>query len=158
MKKNPRLILQKPDALRALIDRAKELGVLPGSSMFHWALWVLFIVSKEKFNAKLEALRGFGWSEAEFLAAFRKSPPFLTGSVSSMREKMDFLVREAGCAPSYVARQPVLLTLGSAKRLIPRNRYLEALKSKELHGGEYDVYTAMACSEKFLQYYVLRHK
>ncbi|XP_010937029.1 transcription termination factor MTERF8, chloroplastic [Elaeis guineensis] len=158
LKKNPRLIVQKPDSLRALIDRAKELGVLPGSSMFHWALWVLFIVGKEKFNAKLEVLRGFGWSEAEFLAAFRKAPPFLTGSVSSMREKMDFLVREVGCAPSYVARRPVLLTLSLAKRLIPRNRYLEALKSKELRGGEYDVYTAMACSEKkFSQYYVLQH-
>ncbi|XP_008809521.2 uncharacterized protein LOC103721197 [Phoenix dactylifera] len=158
LKKHPRFILQKPDALRALIDRAEGLGVLPGSTMFHWALWVLFLVSQEKFDAKLEVLRGFGWSEAEFLAAFRKAPAFLTGSVSSMREKMNFLMRDSACAPSYVARHPVLLTLSLAKRLIPRNRYLEALKSKELHGGAYDVYTAMVCSEKkFLHYYVLRH-
>ncbi|XP_008809522.2 uncharacterized protein LOC103721198 [Phoenix dactylifera] len=158
LKKHPKFILQKPDALRALIDRAKGLGVLPGSTMFHWALWVLYKVGQEKFNAKLEAMRGFGWSEAEFLAAFRKAPGFLTGSVSTMREKMDFLVQQAGCAPSYVARHPVLLTLSLAKRLVPRNRYLEALKSKKLHGGEYDVYTAMVCAEKrFLEYYVLRH-
>ena len=158
LKDRPGFIVQKPDALRALIDRAKGLGVHPGSTMFHWALWVLYKVRQEKFDAKLEAMRGFGWSEAEFLAAFRKAPVFLTISVSTLRDKIDFLVREAGCTPSYVARNPVLLTLSLAKRLIPRNRYLEALKSKVLHGGQYDVRTAMVSSEKrFLQYYVLRH-
>ncbi|KAG1342443.1 putative transcription termination factor MTERF8, chloroplastic-like [Cocos nucifera] len=126
--------------------------------MFHWALWVFYKVGQEKFDAKLEAMKGFGWSEAEFLAAFRKAPVFLTGSASTMRDKMDFLVREAGCTPSYIARHPVLLTLSLAKRLIPRNRFLEALKSKVLHGGEYNVHTAMVSSERrFLQYYVLRH-
>ncbi|THU71470.1 hypothetical protein C4D60_Mb04t01770 [Musa balbisiana] len=72
----PLLIVQKAETLKALISRVKGLGVARTSGMFLHTLTVLHSVSEENFKAHLEFFKGFGWSEDDFLAAFRKSPSF----------------------------------------------------------------------------------
>ncbi|RRT53597.1 hypothetical protein B296_00012287 [Ensete ventricosum] len=65
----PQFISQKPESLRALVARAEELGMPQLSRTFIWKLNVLHRVSKERFEAKVELMRSFGWSESEFSLA-----------------------------------------------------------------------------------------
>ncbi|WOL06424.1 hypothetical protein Cni_G15158 [Canna indica] len=155
---HPRMILQKTDTFKSLISRAEGLGVPRTSGMFHWTVWVLYIVGVERFKKHMEFLMSY-WSEAEFLAAFRRSPTFMTHSLMDLQNKMEFLVNEAECPPSYIAHHPTFLTLSLENRLIPRYQILKALKSRGIIVGNNKLSTYMAYPEKkFLENYVLRYK
>ncbi|CAL9059548.1 unnamed protein product [Musa banksii] len=91
LRSHPQLISRKPESLRALVARADELGMPRQSRMFVRTLDALFMVSKERFEAKVELMRSFGWSESEFSSVVRKVPTFLCVSLDMMRRKMEFL-------------------------------------------------------------------
>ncbi|CAL9071774.1 unnamed protein product [Musa acuminata var. zebrina] len=107
----PLLLAQKAETLKALIGRVEGLGVARTSGMFLPTLSVLQGVSEQNFKAHLEFFKGFGWSEDDFLAAFRKVPSLVTFSLKSLQRKMEFLVNETRCAPSYLAPRPRILSL-----------------------------------------------
>ncbi|THU52688.1 hypothetical protein C4D60_Mb10t06560 [Musa balbisiana] len=62
LRSRPQLISHKPESLRALVARADELGMPRQSRMFVRTLDALQRVSKERFEAKVEFMRRFGWS------------------------------------------------------------------------------------------------
>ncbi|XP_065011379.1 transcription termination factor MTERF8, chloroplastic-like isoform X2 [Musa acuminata AAA Group] len=151
----PTLVTLRAETLRALISRAEGFGVARTSGRFHWILWTLSNVSVERFNAQKKLFGAFGWSEADFLDAFRKTPGFLACSLKNLKMKMEFFVNEAGYAPSYIALRPVLLTFSFEKRLIPRYQLMAALKSRGLCAGHPKSLTYMLCPEKkFLERFV----
>ncbi|KAG1366658.1 transcription termination factor MTERF6, chloroplastic/mitochondrial [Cocos nucifera] len=159
LKRDPSLIVRSPDSLRHLVGRVEELGVSPHSGMFAGVLQTLQACSKARFEAKMELMRSFGWSESEFLTALSKAPSILNVSKKVMQGKMEFLVEEAGCTPSYVARFPLLLMFSLDKRLVPRYRAIEILKSKGLHTRKCQLYRIMCVSEKdFFEKFILCHK
>ncbi|XP_008804493.2 transcription termination factor MTERF15, mitochondrial-like [Phoenix dactylifera] len=159
VRKRPTFITQRMESLRALVDRVEELKIPRSSGLFMWALQILRMVSRDRFQAKMELMKSFGWSESEFLAAFRKAPVFLSVSEKVMRRKMEFLVKEAGCETSYLALNPVLLMYSLEKRLIPRVRALEILKAKGLLRRKPKLHSIMSLSEEdFINKYVLCHK
>ncbi|CAL9083574.1 unnamed protein product [Musa textilis] len=102
----PCLIIQKAEALKALISRVENLVVARTSGMLFWTLKVLHTITEKNFKAHLEFFKGFGWSEDDFLAAFRKNPALVGFSLKSLQRKMEFLVNEDGCAPTYLALRP----------------------------------------------------
>ncbi|CAD5176697.1 unnamed protein product [Musa acuminata subsp. malaccensis] len=155
----PTMVTQRAETLRALISRVEGFGVPRTSGRFHWTLLMLSTLSVERCNAQKKLFEAFGWSEADFLDAIRKTPFFLTGSLKNLKMKMEFLVNEAGYAPSYIALRPVLLTLSLEKRLIPRYQLMAALKSRGLCAGHPKSVTYMLCPEKkFLERYVIIYK
>ncbi|CAL9117194.1 unnamed protein product [Musa textilis] len=159
LKFNPALLTHRAEALRALISRAEGFGVARTSGSFHWILSVLSSISLERFNAQKKLLEAFGWSEADFLDAFRKTPAFLNCSLKNLKMKMEFLVNETGYAPSYIALRPVLLTFSLEKRLIPRYQLMAALKSRGFCAGDPKLLTYMQVPEKkFLERYVIMYK
>ncbi|EHA8591188.1 putative transcription termination factor MTERF2, chloroplastic-like [Cocos nucifera] len=87
-------------------------------------LWALCLVSEAKFSAKLQVMKSFGWSDAEFFAAFRKDPIFLTNSEEMLSAKMTLLVKKVGFEPVEVAFRPKLLTYSLEKRLMPRHQVM----------------------------------
>ncbi|THU52683.1 hypothetical protein C4D60_Mb10t06510 [Musa balbisiana] len=95
---HPQLISQKPKSLRALVARIDELGMPRQSRMFMWTLDVFHNVSKERFEAKAELMRSFGWSELEFSSAVRKAPTFLGMSLDILRRKVDFFINVYQCS------------------------------------------------------------
>ncbi|CAL9151466.1 unnamed protein product [Musa hybrid cultivar] len=128
----PLLITRNAETLKALISRVEGLGVPRTSGMFLLILSVLQSISEENFKAHLEFFKGFGWSEDDFLAAFRKNPTFVRFSLKSLQRKMEFLVNEAGCAPSYVALRPDILLF--KKKFVEKfNCYKEYPELIELH-------------------------
>ncbi|KAG1366657.1 transcription termination factor MTERF6, chloroplastic/mitochondrial [Cocos nucifera] len=159
VKRDPSLIGRRPDSLRHIVGRIEELGVPTHSGMFAWVLQTLHPCSKARFAARMELMRNFGWSESEFLTAFSKAPGILNVSKKVMQRKMEFLVKEVGCTPSYVARYPVLLMYSLDKRLIPRYRAVEILKSKGLCTRKCQPFSIMCPSEKdFFEKFILCHK
>ncbi|CAL9083568.1 unnamed protein product, partial [Musa textilis] len=105
LRHHPLLITKKAETLKVLISRVEGLGVARTSGMFVQTLSVLQCISEKNFKAHLEFFKGFGWSEDDFLAAFRKSPVIVSLSLKCLQRKMEFLVNETGCAPSYLARR-----------------------------------------------------
>ncbi|URD96481.1 mTERF family protein [Musa troglodytarum] len=145
---DPSLIIQKAEALKALISRVENLGVARTSGTFPNTLKALHMVSEKNFNAHLEFCKGFGWSEDDFLAAFRKAPTLVGVSLKSLQRKMEFLVNEAGCAPSYLALRPLMLLMSLEKRLMPRHRIVTGLKSRGVCISNLSISSYMSYPEK----------
>ncbi|THU60493.1 hypothetical protein C4D60_Mb07t13340 [Musa balbisiana] len=155
----PFLITGNAETLKALISRADGLGLARTSGMFLPTLSMLQTVSEKNFKACLEFFKGFGWSEDDFLAAFRKAPTLVGLSLKSLQRKMEFLVSEAGCAPSYLALRPDIFLMSLEKRLMPRHRIVTGLKSRGVCISNLSMYTYMKYSEKkFLQKFVNCYK
>ncbi|XP_064986950.1 uncharacterized protein LOC135625791 [Musa acuminata AAA Group] len=136
LRSHPQLISQKPDSLGALVARADELGMPRQSRMFMWTLNILQRVSRERFEAKVELMRSFGWSESEFSSAVTKNPTFLGISLDMLRRKVDFFINVVGYTPSFIADKSNLLLFSLQKRVIRRFRVTEMLKSKGLWTGQ----------------------
>ncbi|CAL9122761.1 unnamed protein product [Musa acuminata var. zebrina] len=159
LRSQPQLITNKPKSLRALVARADELGMPRQSRMFMWTLNILQRVSKERFEAKVELMRSFGWSESEFSSAVRKNPTFLSISLDMMHRKMEFFINVVGYTPSFIASQPSILLYSLQKRVIPRFRVTEMLKLKGLWTGKYKFTSILVFTDtKFMEKFVLPHK
>ncbi|XP_074569872.1 uncharacterized protein LOC141826516 [Curcuma longa] len=148
-----------PDSLRALVDRAEEMGISRKSAMFIWILDVLHGVNREKFESQGKLMNSFGWSNSDFIAAIKTYPHFLCLSTEVLQRKMEFLVKDVGMAPLDVAKKSVFLALSLEKRLIPRLHVMEILKSEGLWTSQ-DTLRRFFLSPgpKFLQKYVLPYK
>ncbi|XP_019710147.1 uncharacterized protein [Elaeis guineensis] len=158
-KQQPSIVCQKMESLQALADRVEGLGVPRHSSMFVWTLLSLQRVSTTTFEAKKKLMKSLGWSDSEFLSACQRQSTFLSKSAKAIQRKMEFLEKETGCEPSYVARYPELLMMSLEKRLVPRHHVMEMMKSQGLHGGAFQLATIMKLSEKkFTEKFVLCYK
>nr|XP_018674857.1 PREDICTED: transcription termination factor MTERF15, mitochondrial-like isoform X2 [Musa acuminata subsp. malaccensis] len=159
LRSHPQLISQKPESLRALVARADELGMPRQSRMFMWTLVVFHNVSQERFEAKVELMRSFGWSESEFSSAVRKAPTFIGMSLDMLRRKVEFFISVVGYTPSFIASQPTILLYGLQKRVIPRFRVLEMLNTKGLgtRRGKFLYYVKLS-NTKFREKIVLPYK
>ncbi|MQL86420.1 hypothetical protein Taro_018957 [Colocasia esculenta] len=156
--KRPQLLSAKTDSLREVVRRVERLGISRGSGLFDKALYLLYENSIEAFDAKFELLKSFGWSESEFLSAIQKNPNFLGSSKKKIQFIMEFLLKEAGCEPSYAATHPNILTFSLEGRMKPRHRFLTKLALDGLSGERDDIYNVTNMTEKcFLKRYVLRH-
>ncbi|XP_072977697.1 transcription termination factor MTERF8, chloroplastic-like [Typha angustifolia] len=133
--KMPWLLTRKADSFRELVDYTVSLGVPHDSKMFLYALHAISRISKETFRVKFELMKSFGWSEDNFYAAFRKAPNFLTRSNEKLRIIMSFLVNEVGLEAGYVAEHPMFLMFSFEKRLLPRHKVHQILKSEGLAGA-----------------------
>ncbi|CAL9049836.1 unnamed protein product [Musa banksii] len=131
----PLLITRNAETLKALISRVEGLGVPRTSGIFPLTLCVLQRITEKNFKAHLEFFKGFGWSEDDFLAAFRKVPTLVGLSLKSLQRKMEFLVNEAGCAPSHLALRPDILLC--KKKFVEKfvNCYKEYPELIELYNG-----------------------
>ncbi|CAL9180465.1 unnamed protein product [Musa hybrid cultivar] len=159
LRSHPQLISQKPESLRALVARADELGMPRKSRMFMWTLDALHNVSQERFEAKVELMRSFGWSESEFSSAVRKNPTFLGISLDMLRRKVDFFINVVGYTTSFIASHTTILLYSLQKRVIPRFRVTEMLKLKGLWTGKYKFTSILVFSDaKFMEKFVLPHK
>nr|XP_018674726.1 PREDICTED: uncharacterized protein LOC108951463 [Musa acuminata subsp. malaccensis] len=159
LRSHPQLISRKPESLRGLVARADELGMPRQSRMFMWTVNILQRVTKERFEAKVEFMRRFGWSESEFSSAVRKAPSFIGMSLDMLRRKMEFFINVVGYSPSFIADKSYLLLFSLQKRVIPRFRVTEMLKSKGLLTGQAKFPYILTLSDtKFLEKFVLTHE
>ncbi|GKV12098.1 hypothetical protein SLEP1_g23293 [Rubroshorea leprosula] len=134
-----------------------DMGFDPSRYLFFDA--IRFWPTKTTWQLKAELYRSWGWSEDEFLSAFKKDPSFLGKSAKKVTSVMDFLVNKMGWHPSAVARVPYVLSFSLKKRIIPRCSVIRFLLLKGLIKEEIFLSSVMMSPEKYyLDRFVFRYK
>ncbi|KAF0890832.1 hypothetical protein E2562_004313 [Oryza meyeriana var. granulata] len=156
----PTLIMQSAAKFQRLVGRVEACAVPPSSGMYMWAFFTLHNVSESAFPAKKAAVMGAaGCTEEEFDAMFRRAPCFMFLPAELLQRKVEFLLATAGCDTKYIVNNPVLLTLSLSKRMVPRCRVIETLRSRGVDIGKTNLRSIMRWSEaKFVERYILRYK
>lgn len=158
LKRSSWVVSRSTSSLQELIDRVEELGFNRDSRMFEYALCVLSKYKRSTVASKLERFARFGWTVEEILRAIRLAPVLLTLSDNKLKKSMEFLMGAAGLEPACIASYPVMLMFSLEKRVMPRYRVMELLKSKGLPEGKFDYASALRLSEaKFLAKFVFPH-
>ncbi|KAG6473689.1 hypothetical protein ZIOFF_067606 [Zingiber officinale] len=159
LKKHPIFIVQNPNSLRALVDRAEGMGFTRRSRIFLWILDILFRTSREKVVSHSKLMSSFGWSNSEFCNAIERQPGFLNISTDILRIKMEFLIKDIGFTPSGIAKRPRFLVYSLKKRMIPRFQVMKLLKSEGLWTSkdkQLNFFTMPG--PKFLKKYIIPYK
>ncbi|XXG50855.1 hypothetical protein AAC387_Pa02g4765 [Persea americana] len=86
----PTILAQKPGALMEAVKRVEELVLKRMSGLLSVALLAMSSLKKPTWEAKLEVLKGLGWTQNGILEALRRMLTLLTNSEKKIRAGMDF--------------------------------------------------------------------
>lgn len=128
----PVTLMLKSDLFQEAVKQVEDLGFRPSRVTFILGVNALALQSKKNWENKREVLMRFGWSEDEFLSAFRTQPMMMLCSEAKLRELMEFFVDTLGLEPSQIAKCPNLFLVSLKKRVIPRCSVLQVLLSNGL--------------------------
>ncbi|ESW10889.1 hypothetical protein PHAVU_009G246600 [Phaseolus vulgaris] len=145
--------------LREAIDEVKEMGFDPSKITFAIALHAKRVVSKSRWDAKVDAFKMWGWSEEMVLDSFRKHPLLMLASKDKINEVIRFWVVELGWDPLALAKMPKIFGFSLERRIVPRGLVLKHLIVKGLREKSAKLSTPFDVSEElFLKNYVMRFK
>ncbi|KAJ4729430.1 Transcription termination factor like [Melia azedarach] len=154
----PQSLILRADLFDNVVDVVKEMGFQPTSGSFILAIRSMSVMSKATWESKKEILISFGWSEDEFVLAFKRQPILMLSSAKKIRKLMDFYVNEVGLKPQDIIRYPHLLLVSMEQRIFPRWSVLKVLKSKNLLEKDINVVRALiVCKKEFEKKFVTRY-
>ncbi|KAK1318225.1 hypothetical protein QJS10_CPB04g00604 [Acorus calamus] len=128
----PSIFLTQPNRFAEVSTKVKAMDFKPSSSLFYKALGSMLSLSKSTWEEKIEWYRSFGWSEDDFLSAFKKQPQIMNLSKDKIRKMMDFFLKEPGLELSSISSRPNLMLYSLEKTIIPRYSVINVLKSHGL--------------------------
>ncbi|CAL9102667.1 unnamed protein product [Musa textilis] len=144
--------------LNEVIKYIEELGVPRDSGIYPYALDVVMSLNRSRFDATSATLMGFGFSQPDIVAAFRKCPSVWALSKKAICDKMTFLMKEAGFELTSIICCPVILTYSLEKRLRPRYEVMNLLKQNKLLDEGHKLLSVIPLSEeKFIKKYLFQH-
>ncbi|XP_020414035.1 transcription termination factor MTERF6, chloroplastic/mitochondrial [Prunus persica] len=148
-------LMVNPEKFGQLVGEVKEMGFNLEKSTSVNALCALCGKNKLVLNRSREVLKTWGWSEDDFLSAFRKNPLSMIVSEKKLMQAMDLLVNKMGWSSGMIAKYPVVLGLSIEKRLIPRCSVVKVLLSKGFINGNLNLGSLLKPAEKqFLESFV----
>ncbi|PNY04395.1 hypothetical protein L195_g000816 [Trifolium pratense] len=118
--------------LKNAVEEIKELGFDPSKAYFSVALLAKRAITKSQWDAKVDVLKSWGFSEDEIFNAFKRHPNFMLRSPDKLNAVMSFWVDGLGWDPSVLLAKPVLFGFSIEKRLSPRASIVKYLLSKGL--------------------------
>ncbi|XP_016649650.1 PREDICTED: uncharacterized protein LOC103330865 [Prunus mume] len=125
-----RVLMVNPEKFGQLVSEVKEMGFNLEKSTSVNALCALCGKNKLVLNRSREVLKTWGWSEDDFLSAFRKYPQCMVVSEKKLMQAMDLLVNKMGWSSGMIAKYPVAFGLSFERRLIPRCSVIKVLLLK----------------------------
>ncbi|XP_078172801.1 transcription termination factor MTERF8, chloroplastic-like [Carex rostrata] len=128
----PRLIKSKTEILKMKAEEADQLGVARSSGTFVQALTIVYFLSQDTIDSRLNNFRNLGLSHEEVALMISKAPYLLSKLEKETGRTMEFLINEAGCSKIDLVRNPSLLMYSLEKRLIPRCIVRKLLMSEGL--------------------------
>ncbi|XP_042496544.1 transcription termination factor MTERF5, chloroplastic-like [Macadamia integrifolia] len=131
-RRQPALFLKRESAVRELVRRVVEMGVSADSRMFVYALHIISCMSPETLRRKFEFFQGFGFSQEECMTMFKKQPPLFGCSEEKLKFGIEVFMNAIGVEKTVLVQRPMCLMYSVEKRVIPRYRVIELLKSKRL--------------------------
>ncbi|MED6200214.1 hypothetical protein PIB30_082918 [Stylosanthes scabra] len=114
------------------VDEVKKLGFDPSLVKFAIALQAIRTLPKSLWDAKVDVLKRWGWSEETLSEAFRRNPLYMLSSKDKLNEVMKLWVNQLGWNPLALARMPWLFGCNLERRIIPRAFVLQHLLAKGL--------------------------
>ncbi|KAI9195703.1 hypothetical protein LWI28_017315 [Acer negundo] len=147
------------NAFKEVVEEVKEMGINPLRIQFVLAISIKAGLNRSLWESKVSLYKRWGWSEEEFLEAFRKYPSCMLASEDKIMVAMDFFVNKMGLESSYISKYPILVAYSLQKRIIPRVAVFQFLLSKGLnksnHAGLAALfnYSEKAFLEKFVNSY-----
>ncbi|KAJ0053056.1 hypothetical protein Pint_02955 [Pistacia integerrima] len=135
----PQSLLLRPDMFENVVNAIKEMGFEPTRRSFIMGVRAMSTCGKAKWESKKEILMSYGWSESDFLLAFKRQTMIMLCSVKKIRILMDFFVKNMGLKSSDIVRCPNLLMFSLERRIIPRVSALKVVMSKKLSKKDIDV-------------------
>ncbi|KAM1131860.1 hypothetical protein ACFX2I_046399 [Malus domestica] len=156
----PFLISLESDKFKENVKKVTSMGVPPSSASFMKVLYVITRVNEPEWAQKMELYKNWGWTEDDFLLAFRKNPQFMELTEKNFSSKMDFLVNKIGWHPADVAGSSVALNYSLEKYIIPRCLVIRILWSKGLISkGEFSLGTLVRKPKQyFLDRLVIKYQ
>ncbi|QCE13250.1 uncharacterized protein LOC114162639 [Vigna unguiculata] len=145
--------------LSEAIDEVMEMGFDTSKITFAIALHAKRVVSKSRWDAKVDAFKMWGWSEEMVIDSFRKHPLLMLTSKDKINEIMRFWVVELGWDPLALAKMPKIFGFSLERRIVPRCLVVRYLLVKGLREKSANLSTPFDVSEElFLKNYVMRFK
>ncbi|XP_058110273.1 transcription termination factor MTERF8, chloroplastic-like [Magnolia sinica] len=144
----PAALLKTAEQFNEIVAMVKEMGFDPSSGNFILAIRVISMMSRSNWEEKVNVYRSLGWSEDEFLSAFKVQPNCMMTSAKKIKSVMSFFTNEMDWKPSDLSRYPCILLLSLEKTIIPRCSVLRILMSKGLIEKQSSVHKALIISEK----------
>ncbi|KAM1771691.1 hypothetical protein ACFX11_046477 [Malus domestica] len=156
----PFLVSLESDKFKENVKKVTSMGVPPTSASFMKVLYVIIRVNEPEWAQKMELYKNWGWTEDDFLLAFRKNPQFMELTEKNFLSKMDFLVNKMGWHPADVAGSSVALNYSLEKYIIPRCLVIRILLSKGLISkGEFSLGTLVRKPKQyFLDRLVIKYQ
>jgi len=130
--KQPLLMRTSEEKVMESFKQAENLGFKKGSKPFAVAMRAFLGLGKEKLERKLHCLSSLGFSNEQILELPRREPRILGLSEEKLKRNVDFLVNSAGLPLADLVKYTNLFSLSLEKRIIPRYRVIEALKSMQV--------------------------
>ncbi|PON86635.1 Mitochodrial transcription termination factor [Trema orientale] len=159
LKRQPNVFLMQESKLRELVSRVSDLGFPLGSKMFAHGIYAVNGLSKETTKKKLDLVCSFGFSEGECLEMFVRAPLLFRASEEKLKFGIDFFLNTVEFKKLLLIHSPWVLMCSMEKRVIPRFKVLQVLKSKRLFNREPSFYIMLQCTEAaFLENFILRFK
>lgn len=144
---------------RECVERVKRMGFNPQTLAFVEGVNAMAILSTTTWNRRMEMYKKRGWSDEEFLAAFKRRPQCMLTPESKIIEVFNLLVGKMGYDSSDLARRPKIITLSMAKTISPRCSVFQVLLSKGLVKNKLSPGYWLDRPEKhFLERFVKRYK
>ncbi|KAB2620189.1 hypothetical protein D8674_039605 [Pyrus ussuriensis x Pyrus communis] len=145
---------------KEIVKKIMSMGVSPSSEVFTRALHVNALRDASKWEQKMELYGKWGWTEDDFMLAFRRNPLFMDFTEKNFSSKMDFLVNKMGWQPADVAGSPTVVTYSLEKYIIPRCSVIRILLLKGLISkGEFTLGTfIMNPKSYFLNRFVIKYQ
>ncbi|XP_077249382.1 uncharacterized protein LOC143888878 [Tasmannia lanceolata] len=154
-----RALMVNPDRFSENIMTIKEMGFDPLTSTFIRAVFVMSLISKLTWEAKLEVYRSEGWSENEVVYAFKSQPMCMAISEKKIRKASDYFVNKMGWKPSFISRNPILLNLSLEKRVHPRCSVMQILMSEGLIDKDLNLAWVLKLTEiDFMEKFVIKNQ
>lgn len=155
VRSHPKTLLLSPKKFNMVLCKVRKMGLDPCKTQFVVAILALTSMSRSTWEKKLDVYRRWGLSHEEILAAFAKSPWFMTLSEEKVVAVMDLFVNKLGWESSFIAKNPTLVSYSLEKRLTPRASVLQFLVSQGLIEKSFRSTTFFIASEnKFLQQFI----
>jgi len=129
--KEPRLLSVSEEKVTESFKHIEDLGFDKGSKMFAVVLRSILGVRKDSLERRLHCLSSLGFSEKQISQISRRKPMILGLSEENLRRHVDFLVNSVGLPLDDLVKYATLPSLSLEKRIIPRYRVMEALKSMQ---------------------------
>ncbi|PKA58518.1 hypothetical protein AXF42_Ash008805 [Apostasia shenzhenica] len=154
----PRTFVRCSSQFSETINLLMKFGFDPSKMAVVYGILAVTSLSTSSWKRRLFLYHSLGWSEEEFMAAFKKFPFCMLHADEMIKQKMAFFVEKLKWSPSYVAEQPVTLSYSFERTIWPRYTVFSLLSSKGMLERKFSASILFIAEKIFVKDYVDYYK